>query len=223
MTDEPPAVPAETSLLGDPLKKAALPVPAEPLAESALARIFRAPLSALEVVLVEPARLTKTISNRRDVLLLSVVLAYVTVLFSLPYGAVLDVTRFWRVSVLLVGTLAICLPSLQVFSAYIGFRIDTGQNLALGLILTSVAAMFCFGFFPILWFLKATMLADSTVTPQGISVLLLSFALLAGVGHLFRCFRSFDGLVEGYRVLMLCWLVLFHFIAYRMARILDLI
>jgi len=174
-------------------------------------------------VLADPARLTRTISSGQNVQLLVGVLLYATVLFSLPYGTVLQPEQFWGVSLLLLGTMAICLPSLQVFSVYIGFRIDTRQNIALGLVVVSVAAIFCFGFFPILWFLKATMLTDSSVTPRQISVMLILFSLMAGVGHLFRCFRSFDGLVKSYRLLVLVWLVLFHFIAYRMARLLDLI
>ncbi|MEM7517089.1 MAG: hypothetical protein AAF368_09235 [Planctomycetota bacterium] len=85
--------------------------------------------------------MTRTLVEREHALLLAGALGYVTLLLSVPYGAVLELGRFWRIGLLLIGTLSICLPSLQVFCAYIGFRVDLKQNAALGLIITSVAAL----------------------------------------------------------------------------------
>lgn len=152
----------------------------------------------LELVLSEQERLVKTIATDGNTALLAGALLYAGILFALPYGAVIGIERFWRIAVLFVGSLGICFPSLQVFSAYVGCRIDTRQNLALGLVITCVAALFTFGFFPILWFLEATMLEESVVTPYHISIILLAFSLLAGIGHLFRCLCRFQGLVRSY-------------------------
>ena len=130
--------------------------------------------------------------------------------------------RAGSIALLFVGTLGICLPSLQVFSAYIGYRVDPAQSVALGLVMTAVAALFTFGFFPILWFLRATMAEDSTITPQHLSVLLIVFSLAAGVVHLVRCLVSLDGARPGYPLLLAFWQLLYAFIAYRMALLLDL-
>ncbi len=200
----------------------------EPLAnlhrEEDLRSMFLLPLRALELVLSEQERLARTIASGRSSVLLVGALLYTSILFALPFGAVLGLDRFWRVALLFVGSLGICFPSLQVFSAYIGCRIDIRRNLALGLVITCVAALFTFGFFPILWFLRETMIADSeTITLTHVSLVLLIFSLLAGIGHLYRCLYRFEGLVRSYPVLITIWQALFVFICYRMARLLDLL
>lgn len=204
------------------LRERRAPQAPPPFGAAELQGALRAPLSVLELVLAHPARLASTIQARQGVGLLAMLLGYVTLVFALPYGAVLDVATCWRLPLLLVGTLAICLPSLHVFSTYIGASIDARQNLALGLVITSVAALFCFGFFPVVWFLRATMLEDSGLSARELSNLLLCVSFAAGVGHLVRCFRGLDALVPSYRGLVAAWLVLFHFIAYRMALLLEL-
>lgn len=205
----------------DPGKSVRAPV--VPHTAQELRALFVAPLRFLQVVLSDHGRLAHTISTGSNMVLLVGALLYASVLFALPFGAVLGLERFWRIAVLLVGSLAICFPSLQVFSAYVGCRIDTRQNLALGLVITCVAALFTFGFFPILWFLQATMLEDATITPYGLSLALIAFSLLAGILHLYRCLARFVGLVSAYTLLMLFWNVLFFFITYRMARVLELL
>ncbi len=195
----------------------------EPHSPGELKAIFKYPLRIMELVLTEQERLSKTIVSGANPMLLAGTLLYTSVLFSLPYGAVLGISRFWHIAVLFVGSLLICFPSLQVFSLYIGCRVNHRQNLALGLVITCVAAIFTFGFFPILWFLRATMLEDSRISPRQISVALLAFSLFAGVAHLFRCLRRVQPLIGTYPLLMACWLGLFTFITQRMARLLDLL
>lgn len=197
--------------------------PALPHEGSELRSVFALPFRIMQVVLSEQERLVKTIASGGNGVLLVGALLYTSVIFALPFGAVLGLERFWRIAVLFVGSLAICLPSLQVFSAYVGCKIDLRQNLALGLVITCVAALFTFGFFPILWFLDATMEEGSSVTATHISLVLLAFSLLAGIGHLYRCLRRFDGLVGSYPVLITFWQVLFLFICHRMARLLELL
>ena len=192
-----------------------------PFETGQLRATFTRPQRILDVVFTDRARLVETVAAKRDLGLLVAVLLYASVLFALPYGAVLGWERFWRVALLFLGSLAICFPSLQVFCAYVGFRITLRQNMAMGLVITSAASLFTFGFFPILWFLRATMLSDSVVTPAHLSVALLVFSLLAGIGHLYRCLPRFNGGGAGYVALMLVWQVLFVFITHRMATLLG--
>ena len=193
-----------------------------PFARGELQAAFTRPQRILDVVFTDRARLVETLSQRDTALLLAALLVYASVLFALPYGAILGWRRFWNVALLFLGSLAICLPSQQVFSAYVGLRVHTRQNLALGLVITSVASLFTFGFFPILWFLDATMVDDALVTPRHLSIGLLILSLAAGMGHLYRCLPPLRGRVVGYVALTLVWQVLFAFIVHRMARLLEI-
>jgi len=199
-----------------------------------LRSLFLRPLRALTVVLSEQDRLARTISQGDQAGLLALGLLYTTLLFSLPFGGVIETERCWRIALLLVGSLGICLPSLQVFGAFVGCRISALQSLALGLVITSVAALFTFGFFPILWFLDATMQvepvvktplreAPARVTASDLALVLLGCSLLAGIVHGIRCLRRFQGLVAAYPLVMILWQALFVFITYRMARLLELL
>ncbi|MEW6071751.1 MAG: hypothetical protein AB1726_04025 [Planctomycetota bacterium] len=200
------------------------PSPRAPHPAGELRALFGRPHRTLAVVLAEPERLASTIAAGRNVVLLVGALLYTSVVFALPFGAVLGLERFWRVALLFVGSLAICFPSLQVFSSYVGCRMGVRQNLALGLVITCVGGVFTFGFFPVLWFLQATMSAESsTITPRHIAVVLLFLSLLAGIMHLYRCLRRVEGLVRAYSVVITCWQLVFVFISYRMARLLDLL
>jgi hypothetical protein len=146
-----------------------------------------------------------------------------SVLFALPFGAVLDLGRFWKVAWLLIGSLLICFPSLHIFSVYFGSRLSVAQNLCLSLSITSVAALFTFGFFPILWFFDATMPSTAaTVTSDGIAVFLLTLSLLAGLGQLTGLLRA-GGARIALSLFLLAWQVLFVFITFRMACFLDLV
>ena len=195
--------------------------PASPYEASELRSVFLQPQRALELVLTERERLIETVARRRDLWTVTGVLLYASVVFALPYGAVLGPDRFWRLAALFLGSLLICLPSLQVFSAYVGFRTSGRQSLALGLLITSTASLFSFGFFPILWFLRATMLPDSTLEPGHLSVALILISLGAGLVHLHRCMPRLAG-GTAYTVLTLMWQGLLIFIVHRMAGLLGI-
>lgn len=195
-----------------------------PHGSNQLRSVFLRPLRMLDLVLSQQEKLARTIAGGDNLPILVLSLLYATVLFSLPFGAVIGIERFWRVAVLLVGSLGICLPSLHVFGAYIGCRISIRQNLALGLVITCVAALFTFGFFPIVWFLDATIESESARVSVGhLAVVLLAFSVAAGIVHLIRCLRRFHGLVAAYPLVIIFWQALFIFITYRMARLLDLL
>lgn len=187
--------------------------------------VFALPHKILEIVLSERDRFAASIAQGRPIGWLVAAMLFTSVLFALPYGAVLGSDAFWRVAVLFLGSMLICFPSLHVVSAYIGCKIKVVQNLALALVITCVAAVFSFGFFPILWFLQETMLQESAVvTPQHISILLLAVSLLAGVGHLGRCFYR-ERVLQPLRAspfMLVTWQFLLVFITYRMSVTLEL-
>ena len=148
-----------------------------------------------------------------------------SVLFAVPYGLVLGLDKFWHITALFVGSMVICFPSLQVFSAYLGATITILQNLALALIITAAAALFCFGFFPIYWFLEFTMASDAMVTPRQISIALLTVSLIGGISQLNRCVFLDRALrqLRSSPLLLLFWQALFVFITYRMAVVLGIL
>lgn len=196
-----------------------------PHSEAELREALVSPFGALELVLADQERVAKDISSSGGVARLITVMLGVSLLFSLPYGLVLGLDYSWRIGSLFLGSLAICLPSLQVFSSFIGIRIDIRRHVALTLLVTAVAAAFSFGFFPILWFLQWTMADGEVVNLAGLSVLFLTVALFAGIAQLLRCLGVLSS-VTGRRNslgLMIVWLLLLIFVTYRMARTLGLL
>jgi hypothetical protein len=199
------------------------PVPFTPQEVQA---VFGQPQRILELVLGERERLAATVAERRTIGKLVAALVFTSLVFAIPYGLVLDWRAFWRVEALFLGSLAICFPSLHVVSAYLGCRIGLAQNLALALVISCVAAVFSFGFFPIQWFLQQTMLDDaSTIGPRHLSLLFLGISLVAGIGHLGRCLYR-ERLLKPLRsapLVLFLWNALLVFITYRMAVTLDLL
>lgn len=203
-----------------------LPSPPIPFSRQELNRTFAMPFRLLEVVLAERGRLVANIAGKKELIRLAVAMLLGSVMFALPYGAVLDPGRCWDIAVLFVGSMVICLPSLQVFSAYLGVTITFTQNLALALIITTASALFCFGFFPILWFLRSTMAEDSgVVTAEHISIGLLTISLIAGISQLNRCVFIDKALskMRSNPLLLLFWQGLLVFITYRMATVLEIL
>jgi hypothetical protein len=200
---------------------------AEPFSPGELKTVLRRPHRAVEVVLAERGRLAASLSDRRNLGLLALVLFLASVVFAVPYGAVLAPGRLWQIVQLFAGSALICFPALHVFGAFLGFRVDVGQSLALILIITSVSALFSLGFFPILWFLR-TVMADegSAEVLHGISVGLLVVSFGAGLAHVIRCMadpatrRPFG---NGFAAVVAVWQCLLVFITYRMAVFLELV
>lgn len=198
-----------------------------PFSSSELRKLLTRPHRLVDLVMSKRRRLAATVADEHRLPTLAIGLLLSSLLFALPFGAVLDIGRLWRVAWLLVGSLLICFPSLHIFGAYFGSRLTVMQNLCLSLSITSVAALFTFSFFPILWFLDSTMPSnESTVTSGGIAVILLTFSLLAGLAQLTRLVRlgALRGAAGLSAVLVLVvWKALFLFITYRMACALDLL
>jgi hypothetical protein len=136
-----------------------------------------------------------------------------------------NAVRAGDIAVLFLGSTLLCFPSLQVFSSYLGVRAQPVQNLVLALLVPAAAALFCFGFFPIYWFLDFTMSPDSAVPPHAIAIGLLTVSLALGLGHLDRCLlveRAFGALRASWWLLA-GWQLLLVFITYRMALALQIL
>lgn len=183
------------------------------------------PVRAMDLVLTEKRRFLVTLTDDRSGWLLVAVLFLTSLVFTIPYGLVLGIERPWRVAALFLGSVTICLPSLLVFSGYVGLGVAARRNLGLALVVTAVAALFTFGFFPILWFLALTMDGGTLVTTHGISVGLLAVSLSAGLLRLEGCLgqvRESDRNGACPR-LVTTWMILVIFICHRMALLLELL
>ena len=182
------------------------------------------PGSLLTLVLEQRGRLAATVSDGRGLGWALLALLLCSVVSALPYGFVLSPARAWRIAALFVGSLAICYPSLQMFSSYLGSRVPAGSNLLLALCVTAVAGLFTFGFFPIVWFLDATMRQGDLVTAADASVALLAVSLGAGLWQLLRC-QQLAAVLTADRGcwLVRAWMALLVYVTWRMARALELL
>ena len=208
----------------------------QPFSDDELRRALRRPHRVFEVVLGGRDRLTQNLAEGRGLWWLAALLLATSLLAAVPYGAVAPTaeagvsaaTNFWKIVALYTGSLLICFPCLHVFAQFLGFRFRLAQNFALALVITSVAGLFTFGFFPIIWFIDATTEVgpQTFILPWQLSVVLLSVSLAMGVVQMARCLMSRNGLARGSRpfpLLMAFWLALLAFITYRMATVLVLV
>ena len=187
--------------------------------------MLRAPLRMVDLVLGERRSLVLNVAQEHRLPALSLVLTVATAAFALPFGAVLGLGGCWRVSALLLGGLAICVPSLHVFGRYVGGGLSLWQTLCVSLVMTATTSLFTLAFAPVVGFLRATMTVAAVVTPEAMAVLLLVGALAAGIGQLFRVL---GGLPVGRRhgspltFVLVPWLALYLFITARLASVLGL-
>jgi hypothetical protein len=199
-----------------------------PFSDDELRRALLRPDLAMECALGGRERLTRNLAEGRGMWWLAGLLMATSLLAAVPYGVVAPRARFWNIAVLYTGSLLICFPCLHVFSQFLGMRFRLAQNLVLALLITSVAGLFTFGFFPIIWFIDATTQAtrDTQIVPADLSVLLLAVSLAMGMVQMGRCLVAPNGLgrkAKQFPVLMAFWLVLLVFITYRMATVLALL
>jgi hypothetical protein len=196
-----------------------------PFSQQELGAMLRRPLRTMDLVLAQGRRLAANIALDHRLPQVALVLLLTTALFALPYAAVVDVTRVWRVPLLLLGSMAICLPSLHVFGRFIGGRLSWTQMLSVALTATAVASLFTFAFAPILGFLRLTMTGAQTINAANMSIVLLIGALGAGIVQLLRLLRgdsSLRGIGASVTRVLLPWLALYVFIFCRLASVLEL-
>lgn len=202
------------------------PVPPEAYGLSEIQSVLKRPDRAVEFVLGRPDRIASTVGGGKHLWPLSLLLLLSGLAFAVPFGAVPPVSAFWKISILYTGSVALCYPCLHVFSCYLGFRLASAQNLALGLLVSAVAAIFTFGFFPILWFIHLTLTPTAAVRPEHLHRGFLGFSLLLAIAHLGRCLRHLRGAARMsglYLGLLIPWVLLLVFMTYRMGILLGLI
>jgi len=186
---------------------------------------LRNPLRLFDLVLSAPDRLAASLESERAGLELACAFVLAGTAFATPFGLVIGWTSWWRIAALYMGSTAICLPSLFVFARYVGVRVGPLQITVLASTIPAVAALFTFGFAPVLAFLRATMAAeDSSITWLDMSRVLLVLALIAGVARLWRCLvgaRALDS--RGSLVLVLLgWHAVCLHVVYQMSDLLGL-
>ena len=208
-----------------PAAAAAVPVPALAFDALELRRSLVRPHTILEIVLAERGRLVATVCKHSNLTVLVAVMVATSIAFTVPFALVRGPRQAADIAALFLGSTLLCFPSLQVFSSYLGVRATVAQNLALTLLVPSAAALFCFGFFPIYWFLDATMAEGSAVSAGAIAIGLLTVSLVLGLAHLNRCLLV-DSALSGLRSswpLLVGWQSLLVFITYRMAVALQIL
>jgi hypothetical protein len=198
---------------------------AEPFEAQEFAASWAKPVWLVDLVLASADRIGASVARRRGLGWLALALLGASLVFALPYGFVLGTTAWWRVATLYLGSTLICLPSLYVFTSYLGQRVALSQIVVLGLTVPAVASAFTLGYAPILGFLRATMDADSgQISWRAVSVALLSSALVAGVAQLWRCLwtsRTLGG-AHVFVLVLVGWHLVFGYVLLRMASVLGL-
>jgi hypothetical protein len=183
------------------------------------------PAAAIDIILAQHERWTANIVEHHEPRRMVSLLLMWAAVFALPYGMVLSLPQVAHVAMLFLGSVALCLPSLHVVSAYLGLRVHIAQSTAFAAVVATVASVFSFAFAPILWFLQATTdSAASQTTIATLSGLLLSLAALAGAAHGMRSLR-FVGRMDDrvtFGLVVFLWQLLLLFIGVRMSTTLGL-
>jgi hypothetical protein len=193
--------------------------PVAPFAAFELRAAALSPHRAVDLLLVERARLAKTVASGDNLLPLAGILLATSVLAALPFGAVLGTAYVFRVALLHVGSVALCFPALHVWSCYLGGRNRLAQDFVLSLLVSAVAGIFALSFAPIVWFLRVTTSPESPEVGVATATF-LAISVLAGLVYLARAVGDQAAALapsRGHRLVVVGWMVLFLFVVHRMA------
>ena len=120
---------------------------------------------------------------------------------------------------ILIFTLLLCLPSLYVFSCYLGSRLDLLQTCALAFNSTAVVSTILIGFAPIVWFFMFTAPGSHHFAVL-INVMVFAIAGIFGVQFLGRGARALHRNVEERRAMgkvVTWWVVLYAVVGAQMS------
>jgi hypothetical protein len=223
--DLPPGAPASPAI--SPVAPPVRPprAPALPFDEPAVSDVFSNPLRGIDVSLASPDRVGASVAAGAVLGRLALLLLLTSVLYAIPYGCVLSLESWWKIVAFTLGSTLICLPSLFVFSSYLGQRMRLEQILVLGLTIPAVAALISVGFAPILAFLRATMNENSGQVPwRSVSDVLLGVAVLAGIVQLWRTWYAARAAAPAglFTLVLLVWHAVFLHVLLRMGSVLHL-
>ena len=211
--------------LPEPLPRFAASPPNEPHSADFVAGALANPVRAIDLVLATPERVGANLVRASALGGLARVFLLASVLFAIPYGIVLAPESWWKIVVFYLGSTLICLPSLHVFASYLGQRLSLLQILVLALTVPAVAALFTFGFAPILAFLRLTMEGGSGQVPwRAISNLLLAVAALAGIVQQWRTLLAAKGAARSalFPLVLTFWHAVLVYVMARMGSLLGL-
>jgi hypothetical protein len=187
---------------------------------------FLLPHRAIAVILSDRGRFAASVSEKKELGFILLLLYFISSLAPIPYSLLSRADDYWRISVLYLGSVFICFPSLIVFGAFLGMKIHAPQMLSFSLLISATAALFTLGFAPIIWFFRITMDETSSVDVlQSLSTALLITALIAGIIHMSLCLFSKKrfGVSSAFGTLLLVWQVLLIFITCRMGAFLGVL
>lgn len=196
-----------------------------PLDEQFVKDALSHPLRAIDIALASPERVGANVVAGVALGRIALILLLTSLLYAIPYGLVLSLHDWWKIVALTLGSTMICLPSLFVFSSYLGQRMRLEQILVLGLTIPAVAALFSLGFSPILAFLRLTMTNEEGAVPwRSISNVLLSIAVVAGIAQLWRTWLAARVAAPSnlFALVLIVWHAVFLHVILRMASVLHL-
>jgi hypothetical protein len=233
LAPEAPTTPAARAVPAAPSTPSTPALPPKPAAPFSAAELRGALLvwpRIVDYVLGGRERLSRNFTESRELPLLIALLFCSGLIFALPFGAVLDWRGMLRPAIFLMGSMMICFPSLHIFSQYFELKIGLQQNLVLAFTITATAAIFLFGFSPILWFIDYT-IPDSLIygldrVTREMAAWMLYASLLLGVINMARGYLlNLEAVKQAglTRVLILVWLALFIYITRRMGIVLELL
>ncbi|MDP6503019.1 MAG: hypothetical protein QF886_05355, partial [Planctomycetota bacterium] len=145
-----------------------------PFSRQELQKAYVRPYLAIEYILGGRDRLAANLLRGHKLGMVAALLLLTSLFSPIPFGAVPPTNSCLKISILFTGSLFICLPCLHVFSQFLGISLSMTQNLSLALIVSSVAGLFSFGFFPIIWFIdySTQAVSEAIFSTAGISVFL---------------------------------------------------
>ena len=220
MADEPTSTPAMENVpfdVGEP----------KPIYVARPRGSFWARLRLIDHLLKQRQSLFEDILHERDLSGYVVDMVIVSFLLTAAYGAVVGaglmsgrmmLTNAVKMPWILLCTLALCVPTLYIFSAYLGSPLRFLQTLAITTTSIAVIAIVFLAFAPITWFFMFT----ANHVPFGVFVNLCVFSIagLFGVSYMFSAVRYVYARrpdASKFLNLVRTWLVLYGVVGAQMA------
>ncbi|GEM_PF-1543809 len=149
-------------------------------------------LLVVDALLKEPGSVYRRIWNGQDAGLFAGSIFFMSLAFSVVYGALMGsfggptqaLYAAIKFPLVLLGSMAICLPSFYVFSSILGSKLSIRQTTLLVLCITGPTATLLMGFAPIAWFF--TISTESGPFMAGLHIVMVGIATTFGVGSLQR-------------------------------------
>ncbi len=148
------------------------------------------PIMVVDALLKEPGAVYRRVWNGEDAGLFAGSIFLMSLAFSAVYGALMGsfggatqaVYAAIKLPLVLLGSMAICLPSFYVFNSILGSKLSLRQTTLLVLCITGPTATLLMGFAPIAWFFSIS--TESGPFMVGLHIVTIGIATTFGVGSL---------------------------------------